>query len=307
MLDEAALDAAADASTACAVLNTPHGPTGRVFSATEIDAFASFCESCVARRRRRGLRARRVSRTDAPPARGPPARERTISLSSARRALQRLHAGAWAGRWRRGPGAEGVEERTRRFSDSAPTAAAGEASPRRSKPRTAPSTACRSRLVGTPRCSPRPLPSSGLDVFPPEGGYFLCANCHEPAMAFVERSPTRRASSARRSRSSTRRHRRTTRGALRSARARRVDRACEALAPGAWLNKSQLLLRRGLMSGAAKSRLDGRGSARRACRCVESSARRTCAGRRAARRLELEQPERHVEARLVHRLVGFSI
>ena len=35
------------------------------------------------------------------------------------------------------------------------------------------------------------LTARGLDVFPPEGGYFLCANCHEPAMAFVG-TPRRR-------------------------------------------------------------------------------------------------------------------
>ena len=31
------------------------------------------------------------------------------------------------------------------------------------------------------------LTARGLDVFPPEGGY-ACANCREPAMAFVERA-----------------------------------------------------------------------------------------------------------------------
>ena len=43
------------------------------------------------------------------------------------------------------------------------------------------------------------LTARGLDVFPPEGGYFLCANCHEPAMgfAFVENSLTRPALSIR--------------------------------------------------------------------------------------------------------------
>ena len=35
------------------------------------------------------------------------------------------------------------------------------------------------------------LTARGLDVFPPEGGYFLCANCHEPAMGFVG-TPRRR-------------------------------------------------------------------------------------------------------------------
>ena len=84
------------------------------------------------------------------------------------------------------------------------------------------------------------LTARGLDVFPPEGGYFLCANCHEPAMAFVERladetgvvctplsvfyaTPPAEDTWVRFTICKSASH---------------VDRACEALAPGAWLNKS---------------------------------------------------------------------
>ena len=82
------------------------------------------------------------------------------------------------------------------------------------------------------------LTARGLDVFPPEGGYFLCANCHEPAMAFVERladetgvvctplnvfyaTPPAEDTWVRFTICKSAAH---------------VDRACEALAPDAWLN-----------------------------------------------------------------------
>ena len=89
------------------------------------------------------------------------------------------------------------------------------------------------------------LTARGLDVFPPEGGYFLCANCHEPAMAFVERladetgvvctplsvfyaTPPAEDTWVRFTICKSAAH---------------VDRACEALAPDAWLNKSSCLCR----------------------------------------------------------------
>ena len=113
MLDEAALDAAADATTACAVLNTPHNPTGRVFSATEIDAFASFCE-----RQNIYAVADEVYEHAVFPGRthhrlADRLRDRTISLSSAG-SSSASRAGASAGPWRRGTSRCGCRTRTRR-------------------------------------------------------------------------------------------------------------------------------------------------------------------------------------------------
>jgi len=238
VLDEAALDAAADATTACAVLNTPHNPTGRVFSESEIDAFASFCE-----RRNVYAVADEVYEHAVFPGRthirlADRLRERTISLSSAGKLFSLT---GWRVGWALAPRdlALKVSNAHTALTYSAPTPLQqGVAAALKAED---------GSFDGVPFTFGRnaemlaaALTARGLDVFPPEGGYFLCANCHEPAMAFVERladetgvvctplnvfyaTPPEDDTWVRFTICKSAAH---------------VDRACEALAPGAWLNKS---------------------------------------------------------------------
>jgi N-succinyldiaminopimelate aminotransferase len=187
VLDAEALDAAADATTACAVLNTPHNPTGRVFTAAEIDAFASFCE-----RANGGIYAvadevyehavfpgamhRRLA--DRMP-------DRTISLSSAGKLFSLT---GWRVGWALGPRdlALKVSNAHMALTYSAPTPLQkGIAEALKAED---------GSFDGVPFIFHRnaemltaALTARGLDVFPPAGGYFLVANCHEPAMGFVEK------------------------------------------------------------------------------------------------------------------------
>lgn len=189
VLDAEALDAAADATTACAVLNTPHNPTGRVFTAAEIDAFASFCE-----RANGGIYAvadevyehavfpgathRRLA--DRMP-------DRTISLSSAGKLFSLT---GWRVGWALAPRdlALKVSNAHTALTYSAPT-------PLQKGIAEALKAEVDGSFDGVPFIFHRnaemltaALTARGLEVFPPEGGYFLVANCHEsPAMAFVER------------------------------------------------------------------------------------------------------------------------
>ena len=238
VLDEAALDAAADATTACAVLNTPHNPTGRVFSATEIDAFASFCE-----RQKIYAVADEVYEHAVFPGRthirlADRLRERTISLSSAGKLFSLT---GWRVGWALAPRdlALRVSNAHTALTYSAPTPLQqGVAAALKAED---------GSFDGVPFTFHRnaemlaaALTARGLDVFPPEGGYFLCANCHEPAMGFVEKlaydtgvvctplnvfyaTPPAEDTWVRFTICKSAAH---------------VDRACEALAPGAWLNKS---------------------------------------------------------------------
>ena len=238
VLDEAALDAAADATTACAVLNTPHNPTGRVFSESEIDAFASFCE-----RQNIYAVADEVYEHAVFPGRthirlADRLRERTISLSSAGKLFSLT---GWRVGWALAPRdlALKVSNAHTALTYSAPTPLQqGVAAALKAED---------GAFDGVPFTFRRnaemlaaALQARGLDVFPPEGGYFLCANCHEPAMGFVERladetgvvctplsvfyaTPPKEDTWVRFTICKSAAH---------------VDRACEALAPGAWLNKS---------------------------------------------------------------------
>ena len=237
-LDEAALAAAADATTACAVLNTPHNPTGRVFSATEIDAFAAFCE-----RQNIYAVADEVYEHAVFPGKthhrlADRLRDRTISLSSAGKLFSLT---GWRVGWALAPRdlALKVSNAHTALTYSAPTPLQqGVAEALKAED---------GSFDGVPFTFHRnaemlaaALQARGLDVFPPEGGYFLCANCHEPAMAFVERladetgvvctplsvfyaTPPAEDTWVRFTICKSASH---------------VDRACEALAPGAWLNKS---------------------------------------------------------------------
>ena len=238
VLDEAALDAAADATTACAVLNTPHNPTGRVFSESEIDAFASFCE-----RQNIYAVADEVYEHAVFPGRAhhrlaDRLRDRTISLSSAGKLFSLT---GWRVGWALAPRdlALKVSNAHTALTYSAPTPLQqGVAEALKAED---------GAFDGVPFTFGRnaemlaaALTARGLDVFPPEGGYFLCANCHEPAMAFVERLADETGVVC------------TPLGAFYATppeddtwvrftickSAAHVDRACEALAPDAWLNKS---------------------------------------------------------------------
>ena len=237
VLDEAAL-AAADATTACAVLNTPHNPTGRVFSESEIDAFASFCE-----RQNIYAVADEVYEHAVFPGKihhrlADRLRDRTISLSSAGKLFSLT---GWRVGWALAPRdlALRVSNAHTALTYSAPTPLQqGVAEALKAED---------GAFDGVPFTFHRnaemlaaALNARGLDVFPPEGGYFLCANCHEPAMGFVERladetgvvctplsvfyaTPPKEDTWVRFTICKSAAH---------------VDRACGALAPGAWLNKS---------------------------------------------------------------------
>ena len=156
------------------MLNTPHNPTGRVFSESEIDAFASFCE-----RRDVYAVADEVYEHAVFPGRthnrlADRLRERTISLSSAGKLFSLT---GWRVGWALAPRdlALRVSNAHTALTYSAPTPLQqGVAAALKAED---------GAFDGVPFTFGRnaemlaaALTARGLDVFPPEGGYFLCAN-----------------------------------------------------------------------------------------------------------------------------------
>lgn len=185
-VDAAALDAAIDGDTACALLNSPHNPTGHVCGAAELDAVAEVCV-------RRDVLAISDEVYEHAVWNGEHRRladakgmfERTITLSSAGKLFSLT---GWRVGWALAPRdlAADVAGAHSAFTFCAPTPLQhGVAKALDAEDGTFGGVAGKfarnfAKLAAA-------LEARGLDVCPADGGYFLVANAKEPAMAFVER------------------------------------------------------------------------------------------------------------------------
>mmetsp|Transcript_4843 Transcript_4843/g.14360 ORF Transcript_4843/g.14360 Transcript_4843/m.14360 type:complete len:392 (-) Transcript_4843:623-1798(-) len=185
-LDAAALEEAADESTAVAVINSPQNPTGRVFTADELDAFAAFCKrrdifaisdevyehACFP-----GHTHRRLADVAG-------MRERTITLSSAGKLYSLT---GWRVGWALAPAdiAMDVSNAHTALTYSAPTPLQhGIAEALRVEDGSFGGIGA--LFARNYEVLAAALVSRGIGVAPAQGGYFLVADAHRPDMAFVE-------------------------------------------------------------------------------------------------------------------------